>query len=532
MNNKGRHRALVFQGGGAPGAYEAGAFKSIYEHIIEKEGVHAEENMFDVVAGTSIGAINATLLVDCVIKNKTWKDSAEMLESFWNEFKAMTWADNPFFLAWWGGLRTFLGNRHISFPETARRYWSWVQLAYTPGIFGGGTPHLYVPNLELIDMTFLNLFVVPHGFSYDYQPLKQFLRKKISFPIKTYPNNGQPRLLLVSVDVKDCTTAVTFDSYASTASKCELCEEDGFGNHELVSHLVNIHSVKNIGTDRIWYSVYGRVEGNKHVVFYDGIGLEQLTAGCMIPQSVDHPSVFDYISNQDRTFWDGGLLSNIPLRELLQHHKDYWLNGNEQKKTVPDLEIYTINLFPAVEKDKQIPGHADLIRDRINDIRFHDRTVYDEKVALLVSDYVSFANVLIDLSKRLIANAYDDNNISQVDLVKKLLSIIKKKKNKKAKASDKLDEILETYVKEEEIIDKERRSEDIISRILGEEVSSFHRSGGRRNYRDLLKGTFTVTVTRIEREDDTNTISGKVGDFSSTTITELMERGRKMQNFG
>jgi hypothetical protein len=61
-----------------------------------------------------------------------------------------------------------------------------------------------------------------------------------------------------------------------------------------------------------------------------------------------------------------------------------------------------------------------------------------EKVALLVSDYVSFANVLIDLSKRLIANAYDDNNISQVDLVKKLLSIIKKKKNKKAKASDKL----------------------------------------------------------------------------------------------
>ncbi|HKG88780.1 MAG TPA: patatin-like phospholipase family protein [Nitrososphaeraceae archaeon] len=124
MNNKGKHRALVFQGGGALGAYEAGAFKSIYEYIIEREGVHAEENMFDVVAGTSIGAINATLLVDYVIKNETWRGSAEMLESFWNEFKAMTWADNPFFLAWWGGLRTILGNWHISFPETARRYWS------------------------------------------------------------------------------------------------------------------------------------------------------------------------------------------------------------------------------------------------------------------------------------------------------------------------------------------------------------------------------------------------------------------------
>jgi predicted acylesterase/phospholipase RssA len=108
MNNKGKHRALVFQGGGALGAYEAGAFKSIYEYIIEREGVHAEENMFDVVAGTSIGAINATLLVDYVIKNETWRGSAEMLESFWNEFKAMTWADNPFFLAWWGWIANYL----------------------------------------------------------------------------------------------------------------------------------------------------------------------------------------------------------------------------------------------------------------------------------------------------------------------------------------------------------------------------------------------------------------------------------------
>jgi len=125
---------------------------------------------------------------------------------------------------------------------------------------------------------------------------------------------------------------------------------------------------------------------------------------------------------------------------------------------------------------------------------------------------------------------HNDNNISQVDLVKKLLSVIKKK-NRKAKASDKLDEILETYMKEKEITDKEGRREDIISRILREEVSSFHRSGGRRNYGDLLKGTFNVTITRIEREDDTNTISGKVGDFSSTTITELMKRGKKDAEF-
>jgi predicted acylesterase/phospholipase RssA len=39
--------------------------------------------MFDIVAGTSIGAINATLLVDYVRKMGTWKGSADMLEDFW-----------------------------------------------------------------------------------------------------------------------------------------------------------------------------------------------------------------------------------------------------------------------------------------------------------------------------------------------------------------------------------------------------------------------------------------------------------------
>ncbi len=144
-----KKRALVFQGGGALGAYEAGAFKAIYNHIIEKEGEESEKRMFDVVAGTSIGAINATLLVDYVVKKKTWKGSAEMLEDFWKEMKSMTWVDNPFFSFWWNGLRTLLGHNRVALPETARRYWSWAQLACTPPIFGGGTSNLYIPYLEV-----------------------------------------------------------------------------------------------------------------------------------------------------------------------------------------------------------------------------------------------------------------------------------------------------------------------------------------------------------------------------------------------
>ena len=38
----------------------------------------------------------------------------------------------------------------------------------------------------------------------------------------------------------------------------------------------------------------------------------------------------------DRYFWDGAYLSNTPLRELLQAHRDYWYEeGNDEKKHVP-----------------------------------------------------------------------------------------------------------------------------------------------------------------------------------------------------
>ncbi|MGN6623034.1 MAG: patatin-like phospholipase family protein, partial [Candidatus Nitrosocosmicus sp.] len=56
------HRTLIFQGGGALGAYEAGIYKALYDNLIEKS---LEENgqLFDIVAGTSAGAINSTLIV-------------------------------------------------------------------------------------------------------------------------------------------------------------------------------------------------------------------------------------------------------------------------------------------------------------------------------------------------------------------------------------------------------------------------------------------------------------------------------------
>jgi predicted acylesterase/phospholipase RssA len=47
-----RETVLVMQGGGSLGAYECGAYKGLARHGIQ----------FDIVAGTSIGAINAAVI--------------------------------------------------------------------------------------------------------------------------------------------------------------------------------------------------------------------------------------------------------------------------------------------------------------------------------------------------------------------------------------------------------------------------------------------------------------------------------------
>ena len=54
-------RLLVLQGGGSLGAYEAGAFRAFYEKItqLDKEKGFKDKPFLDIIAGTSIGAINA-----------------------------------------------------------------------------------------------------------------------------------------------------------------------------------------------------------------------------------------------------------------------------------------------------------------------------------------------------------------------------------------------------------------------------------------------------------------------------------------
>ena len=58
-----------------------------------------------------------------------------------------------------------------------------------------------------------------------------------------------------------------------------------------------------------------------------GIKLDHVMASASVPVNYDYalvPIDSSDSSKGNRRFWDGGVLSNTPLRELIQAHEDYW----------------------------------------------------------------------------------------------------------------------------------------------------------------------------------------------------------------
>jgi NTE family protein len=469
-----KQRALVLQGGGAIGAYEVGVFKVLY-HWINNQ-IREDENIFDVIAGTSAGAINGALLLNHVLVNKRnnpsistkqcWAGSPKMLWNFWTESSTETTIDNPLFENWWKMTYGMLSGAASS--ESARRYYSTKELLFT------GTRTVFSSPAYISDNKYFDNFgfLINNGwYRYNNLPLQKLIRKYWNYeehPLKTNFGNKEPRLLLATVDVETGET-VTFDSYARLQK-----DEDGKPSKN--------ESDKEIYCRKTCYDVkdYSAIE------YDDGIDVRHVIASASVPVHYDY-TVLEDVSHNYRRFWDGGLISNTPLRELVSEYKIFWEDAisrdileNEivsglapdKKWRVPDLDVYVANIWPTSEIPA--PSDNDGQIDRHNDITFHDKTEYDEKVSIFVTDYIDLAKMLID---RLVKIEGDSTDL-----------------------------------------------EDILSM----ETLSKTRKGKPRQYKDLLIGRFRLTnVVRIERQDDPNTISRKWADYSFTSLQILYEQGRR-----
>jgi NTE family protein len=104
VNIPDKERAIVLQGGGSLGAYGAGVYSGLFESLSKMDAKEGNKGkpIFDIIAGTSIGAINAAVLVSYVVENQTYEGSAERLVDFWNYLSKESIVEtNPFFKSWW-----------------------------------------------------------------------------------------------------------------------------------------------------------------------------------------------------------------------------------------------------------------------------------------------------------------------------------------------------------------------------------------------------------------------------------------------
>ena len=102
------------------GAYEAGAYKALYEWLSKKDKEEGKETSitFDNIAGTSIGAMNAAVLTSYVVENGTYEGSAERLVDFWKYLSKESVSDtNPWFKLFWDYLHNM--NKAIATGEAA-----------------------------------------------------------------------------------------------------------------------------------------------------------------------------------------------------------------------------------------------------------------------------------------------------------------------------------------------------------------------------------------------------------------------------
>jgi NTE family protein len=545
-------RALVLQGGGALGAYEAGVFKALCEDLAPKNENNNSRMLFDIVAGTSIGAVNAAIIVGTVLSYKRdrpqtsqtdiWRHSVEELEKFWSEISdplmlMPKWIhDNPSSSIWlsnWksanelGGLllssmwdygksvgdtlvknykgiiettQKQIGNnwlwdwpylpvfteewpyfRPMSWKDSWKEEWPYISgYFYWPENYGSlatseaarryyhyvaslsyGVPRVLLPGIAQPDMKF-PFSLTPTFTRFDNSPLDRTVKRYWDYEnhkIKTSFNEGEPRLILVSVDMLDAATAVAFDSYANQDNSCVT----EYGDKEF-----------------------------KHIIEYrDGITIEHVIASMSTHLRYKYQELKVKNNNESaeekeesRLFWDGAYLSNTPLRELLHLHKHYWQDvrketielkeGSGKITLAPDLEVYIVNLYPSIEGE--VPRDADAIQDREIDIKFHDRTKYDVKVAEMTSDYLELIEKLINIGYK----HAEDDSVFKADLEK----------------------------------------------LLNEKTKSKKRAGEKRTYKDILDGRADITkVVYIDRRDDGNTIFGKAFEFSSKTIRELETAG-------
>ena len=307
---------LVLQGGGSLGAFSCGVFKALRKNKIN----------LDIVAGTSIGGVNAAL-----IAGSKEEDHPELaLEQFWLEI-AENSVDLNFPISEW-----VAENNPTAFPLAAANLSSQTNahqnlqfkslLSFYSSAFYGNDK-MFVPRWRPEYALTDPQYFMPWKWTYlyDHSPLLRTLEKYIDYSkIQSNAKFNSPRLIITAVNVLTA-EPLTFDSSEMQITPRHLLATSG-------------------------YPLYS----------------------------------FPWVEVEEGVYaWDGSLLSNTPLREVID------------ASPIIDKHIFLVENYP--KTIDHLPQNLSEVFHRARDIIFSDKTLHNVKMSKVITQYLSYIEELYDI---------------------------------------------------------------------------------------------------------------------------------------
>ena len=325
---------LVLQGGGSLGAFACGVFKALVK----------KEIRIDIAAGTSMGAVNAAIIVG----SKTDHPEKD-LEEFWLEIAE---------------------SNHTIIPDTYLLDYDSISGRYIPkqissasanaAIFG--VPKMFVPrwwSLKPTDQGILSdsekdgplppHFTDPRSWTYlyDHSPLAKTLDKYVDYKKLNLAATREElpqirRLIITAVDVMTSRPLI-FDN-----TKMEIKAK---------------HILASSG-----YPIYG----------------------------------FPWVEVEKGLYaWDGSLLSNTPVREVLSA-------SPRNDKNIFIVENYTRNIH-------RLPSNMAEVESRAKDILFSDKNMENIKMSKLITRQIQLIERLYEVFDKLLDKSkLDDKEVEKI----------------------------------------------------------------------------------------------------------------------
>src|SRR5215218_2312907 len=325
---------LILQGGGSLGAFGCGVVKGLANNNIK----------MDIIAGTSIGGINAAI----VAGSKDEKHPERMLEQFWLEISdSFIDIEKPPF-----GFRSLFveqplfpyphpfdphsspsqpsQNKENSLATANKKYHQKirnVQSFYSSAMFGNDKffkPRWAYEN-ALSDPDYFD--PTKWTYMYDHSPLVKTLEKYIDYGKLQPGGNPNTRLILTAVNILTA-EPLTFDS-----SKQQITP--------------------------------------KHILATSAYPLYN----------------FRWVEVEDGVYaWDGSLLSNTPLREVLE------------ASPINDKQVFLVENYP--KKVNILPSNLLEVQHRARDIMFCDKTEHNVTMSKVISRYLKYIEELYQIIEK------------------------------------------------------------------------------------------------------------------------------------